>query len=219
MELHEAVKKASGSLHASAVQLVQTPDGIDLQHVSPKLRDADTYDYIEQLAPLVSRWGGIMGEEIREATRATFDPNFNDEDKVSEMYDKVFETTGMSLCCSVFSLGYLLGDPQFDRQEHNKKTFFLATTGERDTHRALIARFSKEEFLREEYGDKLAHAATYISVVYQQLDVEHTPENVKEWGKLTASLVLFDAFQTGLRTRRIMEEESAFDQIARNLEE
>lgn len=220
MELHEAVEKASTPLHSSAVQLVQTPEGIDLVDVSHTLRDGTEYEYVDQLNPLVRRWGAVLGEEIQKVTAPVFDHHEQDEhDIVGQEYEKVFKTTGVELCVSVFSLGYQLGDPQYDRGVKNKKTFFRAIQDDGAVTRVLVTRFSKETFLRDQYEDKLGHAATYISMVYQQLNVDHTPDNVREWGKLTASLVLYDAFQTGLRTRRLMEEESAFDQIARNMEE
>lgn len=219
MELHEAVDKASGAMLTTTVALIQTDDGVELHDMSNTLRDGTAYEYMDQLQPLVRKWGDAVGiAMLKEIGIPPEHPTDEDHEQASAASTQVFTTTGVDICCSVFSLGYLLGDPRHDKKPHDRKTFFTAVTGDGPISRVLVRRFVKEDFLRGMYAEKLDYAANYISMVYQQLNMAHTEENIHQWAKLATSLVMYDAFQTGLRTRRLMEEDSAFDQIARNLE-
>lgn len=223
MELSEAIDKASDSMTIAVVAITSRAGKVEIQDFGQSLTGETEYDYMTPLKPFVSKWAGVVGQKVRDvAVSAGAFGQYNsreDDEHLVEEYGKVFDDVGVEISRSIFCLGYLLGDPEWDSKPHTSDTLVTALRECKDTIKILVGSFASEPTLTERLGDKLEAGAAYISAVYQQLDMDHTPENVHEWGRLSASLAMFDAFQTGLRARRILEETTSFDQIARNLED
>jgi hypothetical protein len=186
---------------------------------------ASEYEYLQELKPLVNRWGDIVGRAIVAAAEKAQQFSPNDVDETDEeaqaavdAYERVFNTTGCDVVCGVFALGYLLGDPRWDTRVHDYKTFQAALNEDRDNLKVLTTRFRGEYFLRDRFNTGIATGAQALTMAFRTLDLPHNRKNVHEWGKLSMSYSFFEAFQLGLKSRRIWEEDVTFNEIANQLE-
>lgn len=224
MELSEAVQKAAEQSVMPLLSMAMTPSG-------PKISDlmhegSHNYEYLQELRPLMTKWTTSVGKAVRDkcVELGEFDdrPNFEVTDEYKEwivdQLDVVYQTTGVDIACGIFALGYLLGDPTWDKQTHDRKTFHSALA-DRDTQQLLALRFRQEMFLRDRFFDLIKTGAEVISAAFNQMSIPHNEENVQEWGRLSVLICFYEAFQVGLRSRRIWEEDMTFDQIARGLED
>lgn len=223
MELADAVAKASEGMTAPPLGLAGTPDGIEF---IPSPYEAGSYDYLQQIVPLVKKWGDVVGNKIADRAGdlgrltglALEKEGAADDEQWIEESNVIFRKEGTEVCCGVFALGYLLGSPDYDRLPHDAGTFSKALKEDRDTHRILTNRFAGEEFLKDRFYEYITVGATIISMAYRQLDLPHNKENLQSWGRLCASFGIFDAFRVGLATRRVMEEALTFDQFAKDFD-
>lgn len=221
MELSEAVEKAADDVTMPMLGMALTPAGP--RFIETDFLGEDKYEYLQSVRPLMSKWALIAGTAV--ADRAEELGEFNEpnvskpeQSEVSSELDIVFDTVGVDVACGIFALGYQLGDPVWDKQEHDRKTFHSALA-DRDTQKLLHYRFKNEAFLRERFQGLIHGGAEVMSSAFSKFNMPHTYENVKEWGRLSVTICYYEAFQVGLRARRIWEEDMTFDQIARSLED
>jgi hypothetical protein len=224
VELSDAVTKAADMVVMPQFAVSMTPAGPRFIETPFANGDSSKYEYLAELKPLMSKWGDIVGERILEAAKANY--QFEDDDltdaqaqATQEAFDAVYNSTGVDVAVGVFSLGYLLGDPKWDKQPHDRKTFHQALKEDIETQKVLTARFKGEGFLRERFSSFISLGAGIMSDMFRRTNVPHNEKNVHEWGKLSVTVCFFEAFQIGLKARRIWEEDATFDQIARGLED
>lgn len=223
MELSDAVEKAADEMVRPMVGMALTPSGpAILDHT---FEGKHNFEYLQYLRPLVKKWSAVVGQaiedkavELGEFEKQDHRADDGDVQPVINEFDAIYDTVGVDIACGVFALGYQLGDPVYDKQEHDKKTFHTALA-DRATQQILITRFRGESFLRERFSRDFKSGGDAISHAFSSLNLPHTQENVNEWGKLSTIFCFYEAFQVGLRARRIWEEDMAFDQIARGLED
>lgn len=218
MQLSDAVSKAADTIDLPQLAMAASRSGVTM--LDPQ---DSAYEYLQELKPLISKWGDIVGRAIVAAADETMqfsDEDLNDEEEEATVsaFQKVFESTGCDVVCGVFALGYLLGDPRWDTKLHNNRTFQAALTEDRDNLKVLTTRFRGEYFLRERFSAGIATGASALSMAFRTLDLPHNRANVHEWGKLSMSYSFFEAFQLGLKSRRIWEEDATFNEIANQLE-
>jgi hypothetical protein len=224
VELSDAVEKAADQVNMPMFSMGMTPAG-------PRFMDTEflgnhNYEYLQELKPLVSKWGDIIGKAIADkaydmgefAEGVDHDADDRDVSDITDAFDQIHATKGVDIACGVFALGYMLGSPELDKQPHDRKTFHSALA-DRDIHTALTRRFSHEDFLRNRFREIIEVGAVAISTAFGSMNLPHNKANVHEWGKLSVVVCFYEAFQIGLKSRRIWEEDMAFDQIARGLED
>ena len=218
MQLSDAVSKAADTIDLPQLAMAASQSGVTM--LDPQ---GSEYEYLQELKPLISKWGDIIGRAIVVAAEKT--SQFSEDEATDEeeeatvsAYEKVFNTTGCDVVCGIFALGYLLGDPRWDTKLHDYRTFHAALDEDRDNLKVLTTRFRGEYFLRERFNAGIATGAQALSMAFRTLDLPHNRANVHEWGKLSMSYSFFEAFQLGLKSRRIWEEDATFNEIANQLE-
>lgn len=223
MELSEAVAKAADDVVMPVMGMAITPSGLRFLESS---LEGGNYEYREELKPLIEKWSNSVGKRITEkaaelgefSEAGLVTDTYNDDDQITKQFDNIFETVATDIACGVFALGYQLGDPRWDCQPHDRKTFHSALA-DRETQQLLHARFKNEYFLRERFSNLIKTGGEVMSRAFSTIQMPHTKENVHEWGKLAVVVCFYDAFQIGLKSRRIWEEDMTFTQIARGLED
>lgn len=224
MELSEAVAKAADDVVMPMMGMALTPSGPRFLDSS---LDGGNYEYQNELKPLIDKWSTSVGEMITNKAEELGEfrndglgilAESTDVAALNDAFDRIFDTAAVDIACGVFALGYQLGDPQWDSQQHDRKTFHSALA-DRETQQLLYARFKREAFLRERFADLLKAGGEIISKAFSAINMPHTKKSVCEWGKLSVVVCFYDAFQIGLKSRRIWEEDMTFTQIARGLEE
>lgn len=226
MELSEAVDKATAEVHVWAVKVGKDmkPFDLDMQAIRKLATRAQQIEYSSVIDGLVRKVANACSEKVIHSIDFNVLDNLPIEDPqvegLIEKYSEVLAEEILDLSYQFFALGYILGDPTWDRQEHSSATYTKAMKAtDRGTHQALIARFRGESFLYERFTEKAAHANTYVSELFHRMHVDHCRETVENWARITTGITTYESFQVGLRTRRCLEEDAAFDSIIKDLED
>ena len=211
MELSDAVDKAYSTMESWGLALTQSRTSLEIDRAF-----LSEFSYQQSIEPFIKKCGDKVAENVDE-----FIPGDDVLEKDglglsspsrSTVGDRlVSEATKM--CFPVFAMGWVLGAPEWDARPHNRETYVAALRDQQDAMRILVNRFSAEYFLHEKFEQKALHGGGFLAEVFGKMQLPQNKRNVKKWCRLTTALAMYEAFQVGLRTRRVVEEDAAIQHL------
>lgn len=136
-----------------------------------------------------------------------------------EQLAEVLRGEALALCWRFFAIGWVMGAPEYQAMPKTSDTFYrvMAATPEEEM-RLLEQQFAGEDFLRERFLLQLSASATMVSWIFSQRGLTISEETVASWCTITASLPTFEAYELGVRSRVLCEEDLFLSTIESELD-